>query len=159
MSNLPEKISYNSDNRKIKLQFKTAAAQEESLDNGVELTIYKVDGILQGELITGTAGDFDKTPVYSKILLKDSGSTGGDIKGGLAESTTRLKIRNLDAPYIDITTPDRFVLGIIGVDDIRANNSGPKYNQSYLMDERRIFLQTKVDNLEITLTVKFMKRS
>lgn len=158
MSELPKKVTYNSDTKKIKLHFETAAAQEELLSNGVELTIYKVDGILQGELKTGTSSDFADTPVSSEILFKDINSTG-DIKGGKAESTTQLKIKNHDAPYIDIATPNRFVLGIIGVDDIRAHNSGPKYNQIYLMDERRIFLETSTSGTETTLKVKFRKIS
>lgn len=158
MGNLPEKVTYNSDTKKIKLQFKNDTAQEELLSNGVELIISKPNGTLQGELKTNTANEFNHVPVSAKILFKDLQSTG-DIKGGLTESTTKLKIKNHDAPYIDISTPDRFVLGIIGVDDIRASNSGPKYNQVYLMDERRIFLQTETDGTETTLTVKFKKKA
>lgn len=158
MSNLPKKVTYNSDTKKIELHFETAATQEELLSAGVELTIYKEEGTLKGELKTDTANDFATTPVYAKILFKDINSTG-DIKGGLAATSTQLKIKNHDAPYIDIATPDKFVLGIIGVDDIRAHNSGPKYNQIYLLDERRIFLETEVNGTETTLTVKFKKKA
>ncbi|WP_052599688.1 hypothetical protein [Aureispira sp. CCB-QB1] len=162
MSDYPQKVTYKNSTKKLTLHFKDASKNTELLlSEGLELTIYKHKntGILQGELSIANSNDFDNAPVYSKILFNTI-DYDGDIKGGFADATTQLKLKDLDSPYIDIANSNKFMLGIIGVDDIRALTSEPKFNQIYLMQKQRIFLKTTTNsNNETTIEIKYMKRT
>lgn len=159
MSNYPQKVTYSNISKKLTLHFEDSANNTSLLlSDGIELTIYKENNILKGELKIANSNDFADAPASSTILFTDINSDG-DIKGGLVESTTKLKLKDLDSPYIEIANSDKFMLGIIGVDDIRALTDQPKFNQVYLMQKQRIFLKTTVDGSETTIAVKYMIRT
>ncbi|MFT5645929.1 MAG: hypothetical protein ACI976_000605 [Aureispira sp.] len=159
MSNYPQKVTYSNTSKKLTLHFEDSSNNTALLlSDGLELTIYKDSGILKGELTVANSNDFTAAPVYSKILFQDINSDG-DIKGGLADATTKLKLKNLDSPYIDIANSDKFMLSIIGVDDIRALTAEPKFNQIYLMQKQRLFLKTTTSGNKTTIEVKYMKRT
>ena len=158
MSNNPKKVTYSNGTKELTLHFDKSTDIALPLSTGLELTIYKEEGILKGELKVANPAHFDAAPVWSKILFQNI-QYKGDIKGGCSEAAASIQLKNLDAPYIDIVNPDKFVLAIIGVDDIRALTSEPKYNQIYLMEEQRIFLKTTTSGNDTTLEIKYIKRS
>ncbi|MGH1338566.1 MAG: hypothetical protein ACRBFS_20800 [Aureispira sp.] len=150
---LPQKIRHANDD--LFLMHNNGESDAFSLYTGVEISIYidkDNNNKLTAQVITHlTKPNPAHFPVYSKVLFKGE-ATDPDIHGGFVKTTDDFcdKIRlaqedNSNQTDLDILLEEVFHISIIGVDDIRAREDAPNYNQTYLMEDQKIHLKLEDD--------------